>query len=52
VICECRNPANARARAIKSLMAAQDGDGLFIVCRTSKILDAVHITRTFGFEPD
>jgi hypothetical protein len=22
------------------------------VCRTSKILDAVHITRTFGFEPD
>jgi hypothetical protein len=50
VVCECRDPATARRRAIDALKLAADGDGLFIVCKNSTVYDEVLITTTFGME--
>jgi hypothetical protein len=51
VICQCNDAATARRRACKALIElADDGDGLFIACRTSAIVDAVLLPKTFGLE--
>lgn len=49
-LCECRKRATARQRAISALKTANDGDGVFILCKDSKIYDEVLITKTFGLE--
>lgn len=51
ILCPCENPKTARARACTALLAAGDGDMLFILAADTHIVDAVFITKTFGWEP-
>lgn len=50
ILCLCDNPKTARNRACASLLAASDGDILFILAKDTHIVDAVHIIKTFGVE--
>ena len=47
VVCECRNADTAKQRVITALKAAQNGDGLLIICKDSEIYDEVLLPRDF-----
>jgi hypothetical protein len=46
----CRNKDTAAARVRAAVRAAKNGEVVFILCKDSAVIDAVHITRLLGFE--
>jgi hypothetical protein len=47
---ECRNSNTANKRVVTALKAAQDGDGLLIVCKNDTVYDDVQIYKLLGVE--
>ena len=50
IVVECRNSKTGEERIVTALKAAQDGDGLLIICKDSTVYDDMRIWQLFGVE--
>lgn len=52
LVVECRNSSTANKRILTALKAAQNGDGLLIVCKDSTVYDDIDIYHLLGVEKE